>query len=128
MRIQVGLARAVAVSVLAATFGPASAQVTFTEFPDYALVNDMSAGGTVMVGVYDDAKAATVFRWTAPGGIELETFDDGTNVDSMPIGVSADGRTIVGWDFKPASLRPDPGDCHELCGDGSRGENEQARL
>ena len=183
----------------------ATAQVTFKEFVEYAIISDMSADGSVVVGWYDSPGRSSSFRWTASGGIELitvaevlanprisrdgrtivgtvpdskgcataaiwqggtnwrllepfsgvvpseqntctsaaavsgdgsvvvggayvsrtkvvtfrwdaqngmvnlGTFDEGTNSDSRPLGVSADGRTVVGWDYKEGFSPPGPG-------------------
>ena len=48
------------------------AQVTFREFAqDYTIITDASADASVVVGLYDTPTSATVFRWTASGGVQL---------------------------------------------------------
>jgi uncharacterized membrane protein len=40
--------------------------------------------------------------------VNLGTFDDGPKVDSAVYNISADGKTIVGWDYKPGFNPPGP--------------------
>ncbi len=39
----------------------------------------------------------------------LGAFDEGTNSDSSVYGVSADGKTVIGWDYKQGFSPPGPG-------------------
>ena len=69
-----------------------SAQVTFRGFgvPN-AYINDISADGSVAVGIFVDiVRASTAFRWTSAGGVE----EIGGLMDVVSI--SRDGKTIVG--------------------------------
>jgi uncharacterized membrane protein len=76
----------------AATPAPLSAQVTFPEFPLGALVLDMSANGSVMIGVCDDGYDTTaVFRWTASGGYEII----GSNKIPSEAHISRDRKVIL---------------------------------
>jgi probable HAF family extracellular repeat protein len=83
--------------VLAATMmgtfvGVSSAQATFRGFGVRdAYINDMSADGSVVVGLFvDAARNSTAFRWTPGGGIEE------IGGIMTQISVSRDGKTIVG--------------------------------
>jgi hypothetical protein len=40
--------------------------------------------------------------------VNLGTFDDGSNADSSVYNISADGKTIIGWDYKPQFSPPGP--------------------
>src|SRR5215831_9508201 len=77
--------------LLAGVCVTAAAQVTFQEFPKFALINDMSGDGSVVVGAYDDGvNKPSAFRWTASGGIEV------IGVDGIgDVRISRDGSTIV---------------------------------
>jgi hypothetical protein len=56
----------------------------------------------VFVGsAYVSETKAVVFRWDAMSGmVNLGTFDADDSFDSVAYSVSADGRTIIGWDYK----------------------------
>ena len=71
----------------------------------------VSADGSVIVGqAYISQTKAVTFRWDqANGMVNLGTFDEGVNSDSTPTAVSADGRTVIGWDFKQGFLPAGPG-------------------
>ena len=63
-----------------------------------SVANAINADGTIIVGSSGlDPESQTPFRWTASGGMEpLEQFP-GEVLTSEPLGISADGQTIVGW-------------------------------
>jgi probable HAF family extracellular repeat protein len=71
---------------------PAPGQVTFTPFGTLdAFINDMSADGSVIVGMWVAQNMSTqAFRWTAAGGV--------VNIggDMNVVRISRDGKTIVG--------------------------------
>ena len=71
----------------------------------------VSADGSVIVGgAYVSTTKVVAFRWDATNGmVNLGTFDEGTNSDSVPYGVSADGNTVIGWDYKQGFSPPGPG-------------------
>jgi probable HAF family extracellular repeat protein len=68
----------------------------------------VSGDGSVIVGAASVSRTKVVaFRWDATNGMRnLGTFDDGDNSVSRPYAVSADGRTIVGWDYKEGFRPP----------------------
>src|SRR6516162_4904062 len=76
---------------------PASSQVSFKGFgvPN-AYINDMSADGSVAVGILLNASTTAqpagnqAFRWTAAGGVQ----NIGGHMNEVYI--SRDGKTIVG--------------------------------
>ncbi len=72
---------------------------------------DVSGDGTVIVGsAYVSTTKVVAFRWDAANGmVNLGTFDEGTNSDSSVYGVSADGNTVIGWDYKQGFSPPAPG-------------------
>jgi uncharacterized membrane protein len=72
---------------------------------------DVSADGSVIVGsAYVDVTKVVAFRWDAMNGmVNLGMFDEGANNDSYAYGVSGDGRTIIGWDYKERFLPAGPG-------------------
>ena len=65
-------------------------------------VAGVSGDGTVIVGgAYVSTTKVVAFRWDAMNGmVNLGIFDEGTNSDSRPYGISADGRSVIGWDYK----------------------------
>src|SRR5262245_47014554 len=76
-----------------------------------SIATGVSADGSVVVGqAYVSATKAVAFRWDAMNGmVNLGTFDEGSNSDSSVYAVSADGRTIIGWDYKQGFIPPGPG-------------------
>ena len=68
----------------------------------------VSGDGSILVGyVYIAQNKIVAFRWDAVKGMaSLGTFGRGDLVDSQPLSISGDGRSIVGWDllfnFSPA--------------------------
>ena len=57
----------------------------------------MSVDGSVIVGVGNDAQnKAEAFRWTQAGGMVGLGFLNPTDVASTGLGVSADGRVVIG--------------------------------
>jgi hypothetical protein len=71
----------------------------------------VSGDGSVIVGqAYVSTTKAVAFRWDAMNGmVNLGAFDEGSNSDSAVYAVSADGRTIIGWDYKQGFRPPGPG-------------------
>jgi len=63
---------------------------------------DVSGDGSIVVGyAYVSPTKAVAMRWDAVNGmVNLGTFDEGVNSDSQAYRVSADGRNIIGWDYK----------------------------
>jgi probable HAF family extracellular repeat protein len=59
---------------------------------DWSTAYDVSADGTVVVGVSDVNRQNRAFRWTVSGGMQ----DLGAPGDSIAYGVSADGSVVVG--------------------------------
>ena len=86
MKLQVRLIQAILLAI------PASAQVTFQPFGvQDAFINDMSADGSVVVGMWVSSGMNTqAFRWTPAGGVQ----NIGGDMDTVRI--SRDGKTIVG--------------------------------
>jgi len=70
----------------------------------------VSGDGSVVVGgAYLSTTKVVTFRWDAQNGmVNLGAFDEGTNSDSRPLAISADGKTVVGWDYKVGFLPPGP--------------------
>ena len=68
----------------------------------------VSADGSVIVGdAYVSTSKKVAFRWDAQNGmVNLGTFDEDPNSDSAVYAVSADGRTVIGWDYKPGFSPP----------------------
>ena len=87
----------------------AGAVVSETSTISYA--NGVSADGSVIVGgVYVSRTKVVAFRWDAVNGmVNLGTFDEGKNSDSVPLAVSADGNMVIGWDYKEGFSPPGPG-------------------
>ena len=71
----------------------------------------VSGDGSVVVGsAYVSKTKAVAFRWDATNGmVNLGTFDEGTNSDSVAYGVSADGKLVHGWDYKEGFTPAGPG-------------------
>jgi probable HAF family extracellular repeat protein len=71
----------------------------------------VSGDGTVIVGgAYVSTTKLVAFRWDAINGmVNLGTFDEGKNSDSSPYGISADGRSVIGWDYKEGFSPAGPG-------------------
>ena len=73
--------------------------------------NGVSGDGSIVVGgAYISDTKVVAFRWDAQNGmVNLGTFDEGTNSDSVAYGISADGRLIHGWDYKAGFSPAGPG-------------------
>jgi probable HAF family extracellular repeat protein len=95
------MSRAIAAALLALAGGNLPAQVTFRGFgTNDVYITDMSADGTVVVGMFvAGPKANTAFRWTAAGGLE----EIGGNMDTVRI--SRDAKTIVGSTLDSQGIR-----------------------
>jgi probable HAF family extracellular repeat protein len=78
--------------------------------PVVSVALGLSGDGSVIVGyAYVSTTKAVAFRWDAMNGmVNLGTFDEGSNSDSEAYYVSADGRTIIGWDYKEGFNPPGP--------------------
>lgn len=74
-------------ALLASACLPAMAQVTFNQIAPAALVNSISADGSVVVGVI--AEGTSAFRWTQAEGFQ------NLGGDTYRASVSRDGRTVV---------------------------------
>lgn len=76
--------------------------------PDISIIQatDVSADGSVVVGIARDDQGAIAlpFRWTRAGGVVLAELPTGIGWGSA-LGVSGDGRIIVGDVTRPGGLR-----------------------
>lgn len=82
-----------------------------SEGHNVSIAHGVSGDGSVIVGsAYVSLTKAVAFRWDpANGMVNLGTFDEGTNSDSVAYGVSADGRMVYGWDYKEGFSPAGPG-------------------
>jgi probable HAF family extracellular repeat protein len=71
----------------------------------------VSGDGSVVVGsAHVSLTKAVAFRWDATNGmVNLGTFDEGNNSDSVAYGISSDGKLIHGWDYKEGFSPAGPG-------------------
>src|SRR5262249_36768933 len=76
-----------------------------------SIATGVSGDGSVIVGqAYVSATEVVAFRWDAMNGmVTLGSFYEGKNSNSAVYAVSADGRTIIGWDYKQGFKPPGPG-------------------
>ena len=65
-----------------------------------SFAHNVSANGSVVVGISDSASGFEAFRWTKAGGMVGLGFLPG-DVESDAFGVSADGSVIVGRSHNP---------------------------